>query len=130
MHVKSISVYVRDQEQALRFYREVFGFEVLTDVPVGDDSDERWIEVKLPDDSIRLVLSTETAAEYFDESIGGWTNIIFAVDDVEAEVRRMEVAGAVVVEEPTRLDWGDWAVVADPDGNQFGISGPREGEDS
>lgn len=129
MHLKSISVYVRDQERALDFYRDVFGFEVLVDVPIGEGSEDRWIEVALPEDEVRLTLSTASAAEHFGQAVGGWSNVIFGVDDVEATVRKMEENGATVVEEPETFDWGEWAVVADPDGNQFGLSGSSAGEE-
>lgn len=122
MHLQSVSVYVRDQERALDFYTDVFGFESLVDVAIDDDADDRWIELGLPGDTVRLVLSTASTAEHFDQSVGGWTNIIFSVDDVEAAVREMEEAGATVVEEPQSFNWGEWAVVGDPDGNQFGLS--------
>lgn len=122
MRLQSVSVYVRDQERALDFYRDVFGFEVLVDVPIDEEAEERWVEVGLPDDSVRLILSTPSVAEHFQQSVGGWTNIIFSVAEVEDKVREMEELGATVVEEPETFEWGEWAVVADPDGNQFGLS--------
>ena len=36
------TVYVIDQEEALRFYRDILGFEVNTDMPM-DDSGLRWL---------------------------------------------------------------------------------------
>lgn len=128
MHLQSVSVYVRDQERALDFYTDVFGFEARVDVAIDDEGSDRWIELGLPGDTVRLVLSTVSAAEHFDQSVGGWTNVIFSVDDVEAAVREMEEEGATVVEEPQTFDWGQWAVVADPDGNQFGLSASPAGE--
>ena len=48
-------VYVGDQQQALEFFRESLGCEVLTDAPYGDGY--RWIEVRPPDAQTSLVLS-------------------------------------------------------------------------
>lgn len=109
------------------FYRDVFGFEVALDHPI-EDSDERWIEMVLPGDSVTLVLSSVKGAQHFGQSIGGWTNIIFSLsgDDFEEEVRKMGQAGARVIEGPESLEWGEWAVVEDLDGNRFGLSSPRD----
>lgn len=73
-----------------------------------------------------MVVLTEAAAEYFGDSVGGWKNIIFAVNGVKTKVYQMEKAGASIVLEPRVLEWGEWAVVADPDDNKFGVSGPRQ----
>ena len=126
IRVKSISIYVNDQERALRFYQEAFGFLIIGDVPLDDGSGDRWIEIQLPEDTIGLTLLSAKAAKYFGETIGGWSNVVFSVDDMEAEVHRIQEAGGIVTREPEILEWGEWAVVADPDGNQLGLTGERE----
>lgn len=126
MRVKSISVYVHDQERALRFYQDAFGFLIINNMPLEDGSGGRWIEIQHPEDTIGLTLLSAEAAEYFGETIGGWSNVIFAVDDIEAKVRRVQEAGGLVKQDPEVLEWGEWAVVADPDHNQFGLTGERE----
>jgi catechol 2,3-dioxygenase-like lactoylglutathione lyase family enzyme len=40
------TIYVIDQEEALRFYRDILGFEVNTDMPM-DDSGLRWLTLTL-----------------------------------------------------------------------------------
>jgi predicted enzyme related to lactoylglutathione lyase len=126
----AVVIYVEDQDRAVRFYKSVFGFEVVLDNPI-DGSDERWIEMGLPEEPVTLVLSSESGAQHFNQSIGGWTNLIFSVegDDFEEAVREMGEAGADVVEGPESLEWGEWAIVADPDGNLFGLSS-RQSNDS
>ena len=42
MQLKFISVMVQDQEQALRFYTEVLGFEKMADIALGE---YRWLTV-------------------------------------------------------------------------------------
>lgn len=129
MRTDAVVVYVEDQDQAVRFYQSVFGFEVVLDSPLGD-SDERWIEMRLPEDSVTLVLSSVNGARHFSQSIGGWTNIIFSLDGdgFEERVRKMGKAGAEVIEGPESLEWGKWAVVADLDGNVFGLSSQKSGD--
>ena len=130
MRADAVVIYVEDQDRAVRFYKSVFGFEVVLDNPIGD-SKERWIEMRVPEDSVTLVLSSVSAAQHFNQSIGGWTNLIFSVesDDFDEAVREMGKDGADVVEGPESLEWGEWAIVADPDGNLFGLSS-RQSDDS
>ena len=47
--VKFVSIPVRDQEQALAFYTEKLGFQILTDQPF--DTKQRWIELRIPGSS-------------------------------------------------------------------------------
>jgi catechol 2,3-dioxygenase-like lactoylglutathione lyase family enzyme len=42
-HVGNVSIYVRDQQKAVEFYRDKLGFKVLRDEPMGPNA--RWIEV-------------------------------------------------------------------------------------
>ncbi len=52
------SVYVDDQDKALRFYTEKLGFERKTEIPLGD---ARWLTVVSPDDldGIELLLEPD-----------------------------------------------------------------------
>ena len=54
--------------------------------------------------------------------IGGFMNISFTADDVEATAREMKAKGVVFVQEPEKADWGIAAIFQDPDGNKFVLS--------
>ena len=54
--VKFVSIPVRDQEQALAFYTEKLGFQILTDQPF--DAKQRWIELRIPGSETKVVLFT------------------------------------------------------------------------
>jgi len=126
MQLKSVAVYVTDQSSAQTFYSKAFGFKTEVDVPMGaEGSSDRWLEMALPNGSVRIILSPASAAEHFEEEVGGWTNIIFGVDDLDKTVEMMQKAGAHIVQEPQSFEWGRWAEVADPDGNRFGLSEER-----
>ena len=46
MKIKLTSVFVNDQEKALRFYTETLGFIKQKDIPVGEF---RWLTVSSPE---------------------------------------------------------------------------------
>lgn len=52
--VRSVGIYASDQNQAKSFWTEKMGFDLLQDVPIGEDG--RWIEVAPPDRNVILVL--------------------------------------------------------------------------
>ena len=115
--IKFASVPVRNQDRALSFYTKVLGFKVLTDQPFDDT--RRWIELGLPRGETRLVLFTPDGHE---DRIGGFSNLTFLADDVEATARTLAERGVEFVKPPTKADWGTAAVFKDADGNQFVLS--------
>ena len=115
--IKFVSVPVTDQQRSLEFYTKALGMRVLTDQPF--DGAQRWIELGIPRAETRLVLFTADGQE---KMIGGFMNISFTADDVEATAREMKTKGVEFVQEPQKADWGTSAIFKDPDGNQFVLS--------
>jgi catechol 2,3-dioxygenase-like lactoylglutathione lyase family enzyme len=117
--IKFASVPVRNQDKALEFYTTKLGFKVITDSPFNGD--QRWIELGVPRADTRLVLFTGPGQ---DKMIGGFMNITFMTDDVEATARELKAKGVEFVQEPQRADWGTAAIFKDLDGNTFVLSTP------
>jgi len=117
--IKFTSIPVRDQDRALEFYTQKLGFRVLTDSPF--DGTQRWIELGIPRAETRLVLFTAPGQEAM---IGGFMNVTFMADDVEATARELEAKGVAFVQKAQKADWGTSAIFEDPDGNQFVLSTP------
>jgi catechol 2,3-dioxygenase-like lactoylglutathione lyase family enzyme len=120
MRIRFISIFVDDQEQALRFYTDVLGFEKRADIPFGE---ARWLTVVSPQDpdGPELVLepSGHPAVAPFKTALleDGIPFTAFAVDDLAAEVARLRGLGVVFTQEP--LDMGPviTAVIDDTCGN-------------
>lgn len=112
-NVASAVLYVGNQDEALSFYRDVLGFDVVKDADMGQGS--RWIEVKPPDAQTSIVLS---AAASFDKQPGDGAFLTFAADDILATVDQLRGQGAVV-SDPVVAPWGSYATVAAPDGHQL-----------
>lgn len=55
---------------------------------------------------------------FADADRAGRSSVTLAVDDLDAELERLETAG-ISASQPTRSDYVDTAIVKDPDGNQI-----------
>lgn len=115
--VKFVSIPVRDQEQALAFYTEKLGFQILTDQPF--DAKQRWIELRIPGSDTRVVLFTPPGHE---DRIGTFSNVTFMTDDIDRTHQELTARGVVFTAPPTKQPWGQFAKFQDIDGNQFVLS--------
>lgn len=124
MRINLTSVFVDDQEEALRFYTEVLGFVKKHDVPTGE---YRWLTVVSPEDpegtELLLEPSGHPAAQPFKEALvaDGIPFTAFAVDDVHAEFERLRGLGVRFTQEPTEMGQVTTAVLDDTCGNLIQI---------
>lgn len=117
--VRSVSIYVGDQDRAKDFWTKTMGFELLQDVPMGQEPGaDRWIEVAPPDRKVILVLFTTPDQK---DRIGTFSNALFTCDDVQKTHQELTASGVTFTEAPTKQFWGWWAVFQDPDGNTYGL---------
>ena len=110
MKIKLTSVYVDDQEKALRFYTEVLGFTKKADFSNGP---YRWLTVASPDEpdgtELQLALNDNPAAKAYQQAIfqQGQPAVMFFTDDVKGDHERIKARGAEFTMPPTdgnRLD--------------------------
>lgn len=125
MRINVTSVFVDDQEKALRFYTEVLGFEKKHDIPLGGD---RWLTVVSPEnpDGTELLLEPDghPAVRPFKEALvaDGIPFASFAVSDVDSEVRRLTELGVRFTQRPLRMGEVTTAVFDDTCGNLIQIA--------
>ena len=115
--IKLVSIPVKDQDVALKFYTESLGMKVATDQPFT--ARQRWIELMIPGAESGIALFTPEGQE---KRIGEFQNISFWCDDVFATADALKKKGVVFSKEPAQESWGSAAVFKDPDGNQFVLS--------
>jgi len=124
MKIKLNSIFVDDQDKALRFYTEVLGFVKKQDFPVGG---ARWITVVSPDgpDDLELVLepNSHPAASAYQTALrnDGIPVTAFESPDIQEEVRRLKDKGVVFTVEPTAAGAVTLAIFADTCGNLIQI---------
>ncbi|MFI1955078.1 VOC family protein [Streptomyces xinghaiensis] len=125
MRIHLSSVFVDDQEKALRFYADVLGFVKKHDVPMGED---RWLTVVSPEepDGTELLLepSGHPAVEPYKTALvqDGIPAASFAVDDVRAEFGRLCELGVRFTQEPLEMGPITTAVLDDTCGNLIQIA--------
>ena len=97
MKIELTTVYVVDQEKALRFYTEVLGFVKKADFSQGTF---RWLTVASPEDpngtELQLARNDNPAAKAYQQAMfqQGQPAAMFYTDDVQADYERMKARGA------------------------------------
>jgi predicted enzyme related to lactoylglutathione lyase len=120
MRIGLTSIFVDDQEKALKFYTEKLGFVKKTDVKAGG---YRWLTVVSPEDKdgTQLVLepNNNPDAKAYQEAIfsKGVRATSFFVDDIQMEYERLKKLGVKFTMEPTRVTGSTIAVLDDTCGN-------------
>ena len=103
MKIQLTSVFVEDQDKALRFYTEVLGFVKKFDLPVGEF---KWLTVVSPDepDGTQLLLepNNNPVAKTYQEALyrQGLPAAAFAVEAVQKEYERLSGLGVVFTMTP------------------------------
>src|ERR1700721_2671854 len=113
-----VTIPVRDQDTALKFYAEKLGFKIATNQDFGDGK-QRWIELLIPGAESRIALFSP---EGFENRIGGFQPVTFRCDDVFATAEALKSRGVKLAAEPEKEVWGTMAKFKDPDGNVFVFS--------
>jgi predicted enzyme related to lactoylglutathione lyase len=120
MKIKIISVYVDDQEKALRFYTEVLGFAKKSDFSNGPF---RWLTVASPEEpngtELQLALNNNPAAKAYQQAIFEQHQpaAMFFTDDVKGDYERIKALGAEFTMPPADVTASTIAVLKDTCGN-------------
>jgi len=125
MKIKLTSVYVDDQEKALRFYTDVLGFTKKADFSNGPF---RWLTVTSPDDpdgtELQLALNDDPAAKAYQQSRfqNGQPAAMFFTGDIKGDYERIKARGAVFTMPPTDVTASTIAMLNDTCGNLIQIT--------
>ena len=120
MKIKVMSVYVNDQDKALRFYTEVLGFTKKTDFRQGPF---RWLTVASPEEpdgtELQLALNNNPAAKVYQQEIfqQGQPAAMFYTEDVKGDYERIKAHSAEFTMPPTDVTGSTIAMLNDTCGN-------------
>jgi predicted enzyme related to lactoylglutathione lyase len=125
MKIKLTSVYVNDQEKALRFYTDALGFAKKADFSQGPF---RWLTVTSPEDpdgtELQLALNDNPAAKAYQQAMfqKGQPAAMFFTDDVKSDYERIKARGAEFTMPPTKVTGSTIAMLNDTCGNLIQIT--------
>jgi lactoylglutathione lyase len=115
--IKTVGVYVQDQQKALEFYTAKLGFEVRRELPMGPAG--TWIEISPPGAQTCLVLYPRSMMPDWHQRK---SSVVFHCADIENTCRRLEAEGVPITTPPRVMPWGMFAMFVDLDGNEFGLT--------
>lgn len=120
MKMYAKSVVVEDQDKALEFYTETLGFVVKHNIPLGE---YKWLTVVSPEEPEGVELLLEPNAyppgqEFYARlKADGIPCTAFEVDDIEAEVQRLQDKGVEFTRLPVNAGGVIMAIFDDTCGN-------------
>ncbi len=125
MKIKLTSVYVDDQDKAVRFYTDVLGFTKKADFSNGP---YRWLTVASPDEpdgtELQLARNDNAAAKAYQQALfqQGQPAVMFFTDDVKGDYARIKTHGGEFKMPPTEVTGSTIAQVNDTCGNIIQIT--------
>jgi predicted enzyme related to lactoylglutathione lyase len=125
MKIKLTSIYVDDQEKALKFYTDVLGFSKKNDFSNGG---YRWLTIVSPEDpegtELQLALNNNPPAKAYQEAIvkQGQPAVMFFSGDIKGDVARIEGRGGKFKMPPTDTTGSTIAQIEDTCGNLVQIT--------
>jgi predicted enzyme related to lactoylglutathione lyase len=125
MKIKLTTIYVDDQEKALRFYTEVLGFQKKADFSNGP---YRWLTLASAEEpegtELQLALNNNPAAKTWQQALFAQNQpaAMFFTDNLDADYERMKAKGAAFAMPPTDVTASKIATVNDTCGNLIQIT--------
>ena len=126
MKIKTMTLYVNDQEKALRFYTEKLGFVKKSDFTQGS---YRWLTVVAGEDpsGVELVLQSSAfvpAGQTYQQALyqQGMPAVMFFVDDLAKEHERLQGLGVAFTQPPTKTTGSTIAMLDDTCGNRIQLT--------
>lgn len=133
-----VTLVVRDYDEAVRFFVDTMGFELVQDTPLDGEGDgdgnhgeagKRWIVVRpAGGPGASLLLARADGArqeERVGDQTGGRVGFFLTTDDFGRQHQRMVGAGVRFLEPPRHEPYGTVAVFADLYGNRWDLIEPR-----
>ena len=125
-----VLIWVKNQQEALEFYRDKLGFEVDTDAMLGQDF--RWLTMKIKTQpGFEIILMEPKPGMMLDETsaaqlrslidkgvLGGG---VFEADDIYKTYEQLKASGVKFQGPPSVQSWGTATVMKDNSGNWFSL---------
>jgi catechol 2,3-dioxygenase-like lactoylglutathione lyase family enzyme len=130
MYIEQAALIVEDYDEAISFFVDALGFELVEDSPALSTRDarpKRWVVVRPPGARTGLLLAKadgEREGRAVGDQFAGRVGLFLRVEDFEPAYHRMRAAGVEFVGEPRDEAYGRVAVFLDVAGNRWDLLGP------
>ena len=130
MRLDKIAIIVDDYDQAIAFFIDALGFDLVEDSPAVSSNTgaaKRWVVVRPPGADTGILLAQadgERQAAAVGNQAAGRVGFFLEVDDFDAAYRRMAAAGVNFATAPRAEPYGRVAVFTDIAGNRWDLLGP------
>ncbi len=122
--ISHLTVYVDDQDEALRWYQDNLGFEVCMDnsklVP-----ELRWLTVSPAGNRDTQIVLMPARNDDEKSRVGSNLITVLNTDDCRGDMARLAANGVEIVEAPAEVPWGGSGVIRDLYGNPYNLVGPE-----
>lgn len=129
--ISHVSLLVRDYDEAVAFFTQSLGFELIEDTPSKDRNgkDKRWVLVAPPgSEGTNLLLAKAANVEELSRvgnQTGGRVFLFLHTNDFWRDYRAMSAKGVRFIREPREEAYGTVAVFEDLYGNKWDLLEPK-----
>lgn len=125
--IATVALVVADYDEAIGFYRDRLGFDLVEDTPLG--AGKRWVMVAPKGGKgARLLLARadgEAQAARIGDQTGGRVGFFLETDDFARDHEAFLAAGVRFLEAPRHEPYGTVAVFEDLYGNKWDLIEPK-----
>lgn len=125
-HIALVALVVRDYDEAIEFYVDRLGFELVEETPLGDH--KRWVVVRPPGQPQTALLLAKAAGDRQIAAVGAQTGgrvfLFLHTDDLTRDYAAYVRRGVVFEETPRYEAYGVVAVFRDLYGNRWDLIQP------
>jgi catechol 2,3-dioxygenase-like lactoylglutathione lyase family enzyme len=121
--ISTVSLVVRDYDEAIHFFTDCLRFTLVEDTPMG--SGKRWVAVSPPGEKGASLLLAKAVGEEQEARIGDQTGgrvfLFLRTDDFYRDYKYMKAKGVRFTEEPRQESYGTVVVFLDLYGNKWDL---------
>jgi catechol 2,3-dioxygenase-like lactoylglutathione lyase family enzyme len=129
VHLDLVAIIVDDYDEAIAFFVDTLGFELVEDTPslTNDGRPKRWVVVRPPLAQTGILLARadgDRQGATVGDQFAGRVGLFLRVEDFDASYRRMLDRGVEFVGSPRDEAYGRVVVFVDIAGNRWDLLGP------
>lgn len=122
-HIHAFAIVVRDYDEAITYYRDILGFDLIEDIPMPPA--KRWVLVAPPGaKECKILLARAATPEqerFVGNQSGGRVFLFLHTDNFDEDYARYKTRGVKFTESPRNEEYGKVVVFEDIYGNRWDL---------